>query len=118
MNLKNLSIVILVIILLVGSNIITGYNISSFSKRDRRLIEKRVDSLKNVAIMMELERFKEATLREKDLRDYNTILLTIQKEKEQDKILILHLQNEVSKIKKLNTHELISYGDSIYTAHH
>lgn len=105
-------------VLLVGSNSLTGVVVNSMSKRDKRNLEKQLDSVERIFLSELASHIAEAKIREiedkKVADDYNNMLFRARRAEKE----ITKKELEISKLRTLSSTELSKYADSLYNAYH
>lgn len=105
-------------IILIGSNSLTGITVDSMSKKDKRELQKQLDSVERIFLNEQMSHVVEAKIREQEDKkiadDYNNVLFRAKRAE----IEVVKKEQELSKIRVLSSTELVKYADSLYNAYH
>lgn len=115
---KNIYWIGLAGIVLIGSNSLTGIAVNSMSKKDKRNLQKQLDSVERIFLNEQMSHVVEAKIREQENKkiesDYNNMLFRAKRAE----IEVIKKEQELSKIRVLSSTELIKYADSLYNVYH
>lgn len=115
---KNVYWIGLAAIVLIGSNSLTGITVQSMSKKDKRELQKQLDSVERIFLNEQISHVVEAKIREQEDKkiadDYNNMLFRAKRAE----IEVVKKEQELSKIRILSSTELVKYADSLYNAYH
>jgi hypothetical protein len=113
---KNLKWIVLIFIVIIGSNLLTGIKFNSLSKKDRRLWKKQLDSLNLRYKQLEFVHITEAENRRKIFLEDSLIKINYQKQAQKDAALIAKQNQTIHKYTKLTSKVNLSKLDSAYEA--
>lgn len=102
----------------IGSNVLTGVSVNSMSKKDKRELQKQLDSIERIFLSEQASHIVEAKMREQEdkkiAEDYNNMLFRARRAE----IEVIKKEQEIAKIRILSSTELAKYADSLYNAYH
>lgn len=112
----NLKWIVLIIVVLIGSNLLTGISINRFSKKERVELKKKYDSLDLIFRTQELVHTQELDYRRKIFLADSLDFLSLKKLHISDSVSLVRQQRALHKFDKLTAHQLLTKLDSAYEA--
>jgi len=112
----NIKWIIFIAIILIGSNLITGVSVNSFSRMNKIILKRKLDSLDTEYKQLDLIHINELAYRRKIFLEDSILEIKYLQEKNKDKVLIIKQKEALTKYKLNSSKVNIFKLDSCYNA--